>query len=199
MSREFNKQQNGGMVTAIKFRSEALFNYYNNPNKCLECDQIIQVPENVKCSVIRKKKFCTSSCSAKYNNKHRTIVKKVIRKEKIKTIKAKLTIEEIIIKKYNSLNITKKEFFDNCKSWQSARSVIQRSARFIYNNLVCKKECLKCHYNNHYEVCHIKSVSSFDDKANILNEINNVNNLIALCPNHHWEFDNGLLTINMES
>ena len=28
-----------------------------------------------------------------------------------------------------------------------------------------------------------------------IEEINNINNLIGLCPNHHWEYDNGLLEL----
>ena len=50
----------------------------------------------------------------------------------------------------------------------------------------CKKEykCFVCGYNNHVEIAHIKAVSDFDKEAE-LSEINNINNLVALCPNHH--------------
>lgn len=34
-----------------------------------------------------------------------------------------------------------------------------------------------------------KATSDFDDDV-LIKEINNINNLIGLCPNHHWEFDN---------
>ena len=53
-----------------------------------------------------------------------------------------------------------------------------------------EKKCKVCGYKNHVEVCHIKSVSSFGDN-DLITEINSFNNLIGLCPNHHWEFDNG--------
>ena len=36
-----------------------------------------------------------------------------------------------------------------------------------------------------------KAVADFDD-GTLVSEINN---LIALCPNHHWEYDNGLLEL----
>ena len=49
-------------------------------------------------------------------------------------------------------------------------------------------------YNKHIEIAHKKAVSDFDDSATIA-EINDINNLIALCPNCHWEFDNGLLKL----
>ena len=49
-------------------------------------------------------------------------------------------------------------------------------------------------YDKHYEVCHIKAVSDFSEDTPIT-VINHIDNLVALCPNHHWEFDNGLLDI----
>ena len=55
-----------------------------------------------------------------------------------------------------------------------------------------------CGYDNHIEVAHIKPISSFDDNTK-LSEINHKNNIVALCPNHHWEFDNNLISLNRES
>lgn len=55
-------------------------------------------------------------------------------------------------------------------------------------------KCAVCEYTNHVEVAHIKAVSSFPDTATI-REVNDPSNLVGLCPNHHWEFDNGLLTL----
>lgn len=40
----------------------------------------------------------------------------------------------------------------------------------------------------------LKAVADFDD-GTLVSEINDINNLIALCPNHHWEYDNGLLEL----
>lgn len=91
------------------------------------------------------------------------------------------------------INLTKSELFNNRKNWQSARSSIQNLARKIF---LKNKEykCYVCSYDKHVEICHIKSVSSFDDSSFIY-EINDQSNLIGLCPNHHWEFDNGILLI----
>ena len=90
---------------------------------------------------------------------------------------------------------TKEELFNTRANWQSARSSIARHSRVIYNNSDKPKECLKCKYNTHIEIAHIKSVSDFNEESSIL-EINHIDNLIALCPNHHWELDNGFLNIN---
>lgn len=91
-------------------------------------------------------------------------------------------------------NKTKGEIFKKGKNWQAARSSIQHLARreFFGNNPSPK--CAICGYDKHVEVAHIKPVSGFSDEAT-MREINSFSNLIGLCPNHHWEFDNGLLKL----
>lgn len=53
-------------------------------------------------------------------------------------------------------------------------------------------KCQICGYDKHVEVAHKRAVSSFTDNSTA-KEINDPSNLVGLCPNHHWEFDNGLL------
>lgn len=91
-------------------------------------------------------------------------------------------------------NLTKNELFEKRKNWQSARSAIQKHARKIYFNSHSSPKCVVCKYTNHVEVAHIKAVSNFGGDTTI-EEINLLTNLIGLCPNHHWEFDNKLLKI----
>lgn len=101
----------------------------------------------------------------------------------------------IKLRKDNSvLNKTKGELFGTRKNWQSARSDIQKNARIIFNESNKECKCAICGYSNHIEIAHIKAVSEFEDSS-LISEINDINNLIALCPNHHWEYDNGLLKI----
>ncbi len=54
------------------------------------------------------------------------------------------------------------------------------------------KACAVRGYNLHYEVCHIKPISAFLP-TDFIADVNNLDNLVALCPNHHWEFDHGRL------
>ena len=93
------------------------------------------------------------------------------------------------------LEKTKGELLLDRKNYQSYRSAIRKLAEKIYkeNNSECK--CAVCGYDKHIEVAHIKAVSDFDDN-NTIAEINDISNLIGLCPNHHWEYDNGILDIN---
>lgn len=92
------------------------------------------------------------------------------------------------------LNRTKGELFKSRKNWQSARSAIRKHAQQIFKENNPNPKCAVCGYQNHVEVAHIKAVSDFDNNATI-REINSIDNLIGLCPNHHWEYDNGILKI----
>ena len=70
--------------------------------------------------------------------------------------------------------------------WYSAE--IRNFAR-NWNPTLVNKPCQECGYSKHTELCHIKAIKNFDDDAT-LGEINHPTNLLVLCPNHHWEFDN---------
>lgn len=91
-------------------------------------------------------------------------------------------------------SIKKCELFNKRKNWQSARGCIVKDAKKKYIKSGRILSCAICGYDKHVEIAHIKSVSSFNDDATI-REINSIDNLIALCPNHHWEYDNGLLNL----
>ena len=70
--------------------------------------------------------------------------------------------------------------------------MIRKDAYRVYINNGGELKCAICGYDKHADVAHIKSVSSFDDDV-LISEINDFKNLIGLCPNHHWEFDAGLI------
>ena len=57
-------------------------------------------------------------------------------------------------------------------------------------------ECSVCGYSTHVEACHIRPVSDFPQDATV-GEINDRSNLMYLCPNHHWEFDHGMITVEV--
>ena len=93
-------------------------------------------------------------------------------------------------------NKTKGEYFANKKYWQLARSKITKHAKKIFNLNNGSKKCFVCGYDKYVEVCHKKPVAKFEDSATI-KEINDINNLVALCPNHHKELDLGLLKLEL--
>ena len=193
----------GGQVMAVRQRNEALEKYYLNPNICKFCNAIIQVPDNAKVPAIKLKKFCNQSCAAKFNNIGKNRHRSIERTEQDIKYPTKVTRKKDVIplsvykQNISILNKTKGELFYNRKNWQSARSSIQKSARDMYfmvakHNHCCHKECK---YDTHIDVAHIKSVSDFDSSSKV-SDINDKYNLIGLCKNHHWEFDNGYISLD---
>lgn len=138
-----------------------------------------------------KHNFCSKSCSAKLLN---SIHKKKIRKQKFckscnkeifkrswfcddckifsKNVKDNRTLREVIYTKHHK---------------SSAYALIRSLARTIAKQQKWKS-CFNCGYNKHIEICHIKGIHDFDLDTKVI-EINNLKNLIPLCPNCHWEFD----------
>lgn len=73
-------------------------------------------------------------------------------------------------------------------------SEIRHFARW-WNKDMLDIPCQKCSYNKHVELAHIKSISSFSDDTK-LKIVNDRKNLLSLCPNCHWEFDEGLFDLS---
>lgn len=115
-------------------------------------------------------------------------------KEALKKRCEKLGMSLNFVKSNDITNKTKGELFSNRKNWQSARSAIRKHADLIFEAFNSERKCKICGYNKHIEIAHIKAVADFDNSATI-GEINAISNLIALCPNHHWEYDNGVIKL----
>lgn len=92
-------------------------------------------------------------------------------------------------------SITKGDLYRTSKSNQAARSSIGASALRVYRDSTKPRNCYICSYELHVEVCHIKAIALFGPEALVVDEINNIDNLVTLCPTHHWEFDHGHLSI----
>ena len=95
---------------------------------------------------------------------------------------------------YGIHNKSKGDLIKARSNWWTARVPIAKHARKVYLNSGKSLECALCKYNLYVEICHIKPVSEFRD-TDILADINSIDNLVALCPNHHWEFDNGKIKL----
>jgi hypothetical protein len=175
-----NRYQLAAKISNDKRRKKSLDEYYLSPNICKCCGEIIKVREKQKVSEVRKKYFCNQSCSAIFNNHKRE-----------KKIKEKKERPE----RFSYLNnVTKKEFFELKGIYYKFRGVIRKHAQYVYEKNGGNKYCSICGYDKHIQVCHIKSVSSFLDE-DLITDINSINNLIGLCPTHHWEYDNGHVEI----
>ena len=64
-----------------------------------------------------------------------------------------------------------------------------------WNKDLLNLPCQVCGYSRKIHLAHIKPVASFPDTAT-LGEINDINNNLVLCPNHHSEFDDGYISLS---
>ncbi len=152
---------------------------------CLTCGKLTDNP-----------KFCSNSCAATYNNRH---FPKRHKKENFCVSCGAPAPER---RKYcdncapNLMNWSSKTIADLRKDgYDQTYRIIRMLARRIYTESGKNLRCAKCGYETYVEICHIKAINSFSKNA-LISEVNALNNLIALCPTHHWEFDNGLLDLN---
>lgn len=148
-------------------------------------------------------KFCCRSCAAKHTNK---IPKRVIKKKCTKcdnlvpTHLDSLCAVHFLERKNALIDWRKRTIADYTERESTKRQ--HASSKFMHiralnrswNKDMKKKPCYNCGYDKHVELCHIKPLSDFDPSTT-LEEINNPTNIVQLCPNCHWEFDNGLLSI----
>lgn len=108
--------------------------------------------------------------------------------------KAKILNIEIIFEKELIKNNNKENLFKLSKNWQVARTSIRKDACKVFEKSNKEYKCAICGYNKHVEIAHIKAVSEFSDSST-LEEINHIDNLVGLCPTHHWEYDAGLIDL----
>lgn len=153
---------------------------------CINCNKITLNP-----------KFCSRSCSAKVTNKEnpKRKITKCCSKCNNKVKSSRHTMCEIHNNEWTSRfkqNLTIGEYREKESikgkhaSW--LHSHIRNFARSWLHYLK-KLPCAKCGYDKHVELAHIKAISEFSDDVK-LSEINSESNVIQLCPNCHWEFDN---------
>ncbi len=164
----------------------------NNIKKCNYCSKMFEKNKN-------KHIFCSQSCSAKFNNnglKHGKYSNRYSSKVCPNCNKthnrclAKFCSDFCNLMNLNKMS-TKKDKIK--KNLRNQYTLIRMNARTVAKYLNFD-QCSVCNYDKHIEVAHIKDIKDFDDTATLY-EINHPDNLSALCPNCHWEFDNGLLEL----
>lgn len=140
-------------------------------------------------------KFCSRSCAAAFNNRlnPRKIASPKYCKHCGKPIHGRRTTCEDCNPNIVDFNTrTLGEIQRTAKYQVSAR--MRDIARRVYAKSNLPRACRNCGYDKHVEICHVRSISSFPDDTPVA-VVNDLCNLVALCPNCHWEFDHGLLVL----
>lgn len=210
------RAQARGLVTGARSRAASYARYLKSPNICQQCQETILPRDGERVADIRVRKFCNRSCAARFNNAAAPKRKSTYRNGGtcescgthvhykprsggsytpkrfcapcLSTFRAKRRGVDQIAKR------TKGELFENRAGYQSARSSIRQHAYSVYASTGKPFSCAVCGYEKHAPVCHKRPVADFPDEAKV-EEINAIDNLVALCPNHHWEMDHGMLIL----
>lgn len=74
-------------------------------------------------------------------------------------------------------------------------SRLRTEARNAYFSQGGTYACFVCGYDLHINVSHIKDLHQFPPTA-LVSDTCQMDNLVALCKNHHWEFDHGYLEVH---
>jgi hypothetical protein len=143
--------------------------------------------------------FCSSSCSARHNNKV------MVKRKRTKPLPKCHSCNNLVSspkRKFCNIchekswvdwsKVTLREFMKDepIKSNRWAR--LRQMARKQHKSLLTK--CQSCGYDKHVEACHIKAISQFDLDT-VVTVVNSKENIAILCRNCHWELDHGLLEI----
>lgn len=138
-------------------------------------------------------KFCSRSCSTSFSNRASP-------KRKWKCPRCGLRVRPSKCARYCSncayrsisnfgqdmtLGEARSRYLDKKASTSALVRLRARTLLLSLGRLVCEV----CGYDKYVETAHRRAISSFSDDA-LLSEVNHPDNLMALCPNHHWEYDN---------
>lgn len=145
-------------------------------------------------------KFCSHSCAASHSNKispKRTSSKKCsMCDDPVKSSKHELCVvhyqEKTSNKKSGYKLVTIGEIKARYSDKQAHPSWVRGAVRGYvrnWNKNLISLPCAKCGYDKHVELAHIDSLADLPDQTT-LGEAHASTNVIQLCPNCHWEFDN---------
>lgn len=136
--------------------------------ECLQCGEMF-MRDNIK------QKFCSTAC--------RNAARIKPKRKKESKVSRGVDYNAITIEELRALSIPPQH-----------HAKIRAHARKIYAEAGGDMFCYDCGYDLHVDVCHYVPVSMFTDDTPIA-VMNDVSNLVALCRNCHWEFDNGYLEL----
>ena len=153
-----------------------------------------QITKELGCAKSTVSYYCGKDQKDKFrirNNKNKTDFCKCGSK------KAKISLQcsecDINFKASKILNKSKLDFDAEYKKGKRYYT-IRKYARLTMLKSLQEKKCKVCNFDLYVEVCHIKPIALFNEDEK-LSDINNIKNLVYLCPNHHIMLDKGLLTL----
>lgn len=169
--------------------------YLAAPRRCLQCEKPILPHEGEKIHETMRRTFCSRSCAASYNNGSAVAPKK--------KAKPRLCAEcgtQVVAPAPDGPRL----LCGSCEqeAWQRLPSLRRDAAsgadlrRHVRHVLAERPRlCAHCGYSRHVEPVHLRPIDDFPPHATLAT-INAATNLAFLCPNHRWEFEHGIITLD---
>lgn len=146
-------------------------------------------------------KFCSRSCAAIVNNRSTpkrqpehnclTCKKRISNLSRYCSEECKQKGRMVVGNKYLDSVYSTKTLGDLQKQSgdQNKYVRLRNHAQKVFKYSGLDYACCVCGYDKHIEICHLKPINEFSTDVT-LTVVNDINNLVALCPNCHWELDN---------
>lgn len=155
--------------------------------KCLCCGKSFKIKWG-------DQRFCSQSCGATVTNQKR-VVQKACKEcgepHKRHSDYCSLACRRLAWQKAKLLQWESLAYEGDYRA--ATFNKIRYWARTLYLEVYeLPRACAICGYSKHIQVAHVRAISSFPPTATLA-EVNAPLNLVALCPNHHWEFDHNTL------
>lgn len=145
--------------------------------------------------IIEELGCCKSIISYHLFNKHKSIKKKdTCECGRPKSIIAeRCLVCENKLRRDKLLNRSLQEIKDSTTNKNNPYHIVRTQARMLLQESGREPKCAICGFSEYVEACHIKPISSFPLNTKI-KEVNDLNNLVYLCPNHHILLDRDKLS-----
>ena len=149
----------------------------------------------LKCGSSTKTKFCSRSCANSFNNRlqpKRKPEHKCVDCGKAINAERSRCSEHFLLWKQTKevVDMTLTEAIYDRHHRSSAYALVRTRARSVAKKMGLDT-CESCGYDKHVEIAHKKAISTFEGDT-LISVINSRENLMALCPNCHWEYDHNL-------
>lgn len=168
--------------------------YLAAPHACLRCAVPILPHAGEKLHETMRRKFCSRSCAASYNNGGDIAPKKKAKPRHCSSCGEQVatTVPEgtgILCTRCDESAVRRLPSLTRVAAASTDR---RRHVRQVLSDR--PRVCAHCGYTQHVETVHLRSVDDFPPEATLAT-IDDPANLAYLCPNHRWEYEHGLLTL----
>lgn len=172
--------------------------YLAAPHRCLQCETPIVPHAGEKIHETMRRKFCSRSCAASFNNSGAVAPKKKARPRYCAECGVQVAA--------NAPEGTRilcdacgEDFLQRLpllRRDEAGSAGIRRHVRHVLADR--PRVCAHCGYARHVEMIHLRPVDDFPPEAT-LSTIDDPANLTYLCPNHRWEYEHGVLALDRPS